>query len=135
MSCTSCRKPIGDGIRDGRGYGPYGMGYYSSGGCFPQPLPYGPAGEKLGPEYDYTPGPNGSFLPPGAPRKVLAGHLGHTTLGPRGRHRQLGLTEGQRTGVVVGGLLLAAAGLAYAFRPRPARRRQRRRYARRYMTI
>lgn len=38
----------GDGIRDGRGYGPYGAGYSKDG------RPLGPDGSKLSREYDYT---------------------------------------------------------------------------------
>lgn len=51
----------GMGLRDGRGYGPYGMGYYHAGGG--RYWPYGPHGERLGPDYDFRPGPNGGFLP------------------------------------------------------------------------
>jgi hypothetical protein len=52
---------VGFGIQDGRGYGPYGTGYYIGPGR--RPLPLGPQGQRLGPEYDFRPGPNGSFLP------------------------------------------------------------------------
>jgi hypothetical protein len=51
----------GVGIKDGRGYGPYGAGYYAAGGGRFWPL--GPRGERLGPDYDFRPGPNGTFLP------------------------------------------------------------------------
>jgi hypothetical protein len=51
----------GAGIKDGRGYGPYGTGYYDAGGGRYWPL--GPRGERLSPDYDFRPGPNGSFLP------------------------------------------------------------------------
>lgn len=67
---TPCVPP-GSGIRDGRGYGPYGMGYTMT----DPPLPYGPDGKVLpSPDYDFTPGPNG-FLGPGreAPLKLAPG--------------------------------------------------------------
>lgn len=50
----------GTGIRDGRGYGPYGTGYTVVGA---RALPLGPRGEVLGADYDFRPGPNGRFWP------------------------------------------------------------------------
>lgn len=51
-------QPIGMGIKDGRGYGPYGMGYVidrSTGR--ERAYPIGPSGETLPLEYDFQPGP------------------------------------------------------------------------------
>ena len=73
------RQPIGVGIKDGRGYGPYGMGYYYA---LQNPnhrvaLPIGPNGERLGPEYDFIPNEDGSYIYPRPPRVILPGsHLG-----------------------------------------------------------
>jgi len=63
----------GLGISDGRGYGPYGNGYYRdhAGRLFP----IGPDGRPLPLEYDFSPGPDGSYLPLRRPRRWLA-HLG-----------------------------------------------------------
>ena len=50
----------GAGLRDGRGYGPYGTGYALVGSQF---RPRGPRGEVLPADYDFRPGPNGRFYP------------------------------------------------------------------------
>lgn len=60
--------PSGYGIQDGRGYGPYGTGYYRMGG---RDLPLGPRGERLGPDYDFRRNTRGTFLPPRQPLRVL----------------------------------------------------------------
>lgn len=62
------RNPTGIGIRDGRGYGPYGMGYRRFG---TQVLPYGPTGELLTEEYDFQPNPSGGYLPARLPPQML----------------------------------------------------------------
>lgn len=47
----------GLGIMDGRGYGPYGMGYTDRGEVL------GPGGQVLPPIYDFQPNPDGSYMP------------------------------------------------------------------------
>lgn len=67
-------EPIGDGIKDGRGYGPYGMGYYHD-PVSREALPYGPNGEKLSKEYDYRLDPNGHLGRLREPLKKVASTL------------------------------------------------------------
>ena len=61
----------GVGISDGRGYGPYGNGYYRAAVM----LPIGPDGRPLPPEYDFRPWPDGSYMPLRRPLYWLP-HLG-----------------------------------------------------------
>ena len=58
-------RPYGPGTKDGRGFGPYDKGYWNT------HSPYGPNGEKLGPEYDYQVNQDGHYLPPGQPLKMF----------------------------------------------------------------
>jgi hypothetical protein len=60
----------GRGIKDGRGYGPYGTGYYNNNSV---DMPYGPRGERLSAEYDFQRGPNGNYLPPAPPQRTVLG--------------------------------------------------------------
>lgn len=62
---------IGMCIRDGRGYGPYEMGYYHD-ATSGDSLPYGPNGEKLSKDYDYRPGPKGFLTGRREPLKKVA---------------------------------------------------------------
>ena len=82
--------PQGVGLQDGRGYGPYGNGYWrvshKHGGGSRQEvghgwLPLGPRGERLGPEYDFQPGPDDSYLPHRPPQNVLRGPDTATSVG------------------------------------------------------
>ena len=56
-------------MRDGRGYGPYGTGYYQAGA---RTLPYGPNMERLTADFDFQPGPDGSFLSARPPIRTVA---------------------------------------------------------------
>ncbi len=69
----------GCGIRDGRGYGPYGAGYTNVDGG----LPYGPNGEILSAEYDFQPPLERMSIKWRPPRKVLPG-FGTTEIGIEG---------------------------------------------------
>lgn len=51
------RQGQGIGIKDGRGYGPYGMGYTEQGEVL------GPAGQVLPAIYDFQPNADGSYMP------------------------------------------------------------------------
>jgi len=66
----AARPPVGFGIKDGRGYGPYGTGYYSQDG---QDLPYGPRGERLTVAHDFQPGPRGFLGGRKAPIRLAPG--------------------------------------------------------------
>lgn len=62
----------GFGIRDGRAYGPYRMGYYNNNGGVA--LPLGPNGERLpSSDYDFQPGPKGYLTGRRAPRRLAPG--------------------------------------------------------------
>ena len=52
--------PAGVGIRDGRGYGPFGNGYHvdAAGGA----LPIGPDGKILSAEHDFEPQADGTYI-------------------------------------------------------------------------
>jgi len=63
--------PIGVGIKDGRGYGPYGMGYYTDQNGVD--CPYGPNGERLTPDYDFRHGVGGYLHGLKRPAKTLPG--------------------------------------------------------------
>jgi len=60
----------GRAIKDGRGYGPYGTGYYNNNAV---DMPFGPNGERLTAEYDFQRGPQGNYLPPAPPRRTVLG--------------------------------------------------------------
>lgn len=59
----------GQGLKDGRGYGPYGAGYTQDG------LPLGPNGECLPAEYDLQPPMSSASFAWRRPRKVLPGSV------------------------------------------------------------
>lgn len=59
----------GDGIKDGRGYGPYDAGYYVAEDGLE--CPYGPRGERLSEDYDFRCGPGGYFRGLRPPKKIL----------------------------------------------------------------
>jgi hypothetical protein len=117
-------KPCGVGIKDGRGYGPYHMGYYRSWGRW---LPYGPNCERLGAAYDYTPGRTGEYIPLYPPRRTVGIHQVPQT---PNAEIQMGLTEGTRDFLAATGFSLAALGLGVAIwtaqrdRYKPRRRRR-----------
>lgn len=67
--------PPGLGIRDGRGYGPYGMGYTE------QNQVIGPQGQILPAAYDFQRNARGDFLPPGSPL-VRIGAIPSEVAGP-----------------------------------------------------
>jgi hypothetical protein len=88
--------PPGVGIKDGRGYGPYGTGYWLAPDGSEVPL--GPHGEVLTVEYDFQPNAAGTYMPPLPPRRTIAthgrvlhqfdprlpgGHVGMTVIDPR----------------------------------------------------
>lgn len=68
----------GCGIKDGRGYGPYGAGYTNVDG-----VPYGPNGEALSREYDFQPPLERRSIKWRPPRKILPG-FGATEIGIEG---------------------------------------------------
>lgn len=68
----------GCGIKDGRGYGPYGAGYTNVDG-----VPYGPNGEILSKEYDFQPPLERRSIKWRPPRKILPG-FGATEIGIEG---------------------------------------------------
>jgi hypothetical protein len=74
---------MGIGIKDGRGYGPYGTGYSREG------LPLGPGGEVLpSSDYDYQPGSTGNYLTGRqAPLKLARGVTWCDERGNWGRRR------------------------------------------------
>jgi len=59
----------GIGIKDGRGYGPYGRGYYRD--AYGRSFPIGPDSRPLPPEYDFQPNSSGSYMPPCRPLRWL----------------------------------------------------------------
>lgn len=79
------RRPMGVGLKDGRGYGPYGRGYVHAGdGIY---LPYGPMGEALPPECDFRRGSDGKWQ---VPRKLAPGVTWYDSDGNWGRDQLLG---------------------------------------------
>lgn len=123
-------KPCVGGVvlQDGRGYGPYSKGYHLySRGVY---APFGPSCERLGPSYDFTPGPHGGFMPHGPPQRTVAGVAVAASAAFYGA---LGMDDSTRNTLAAGGLLLAAVGLGFAIwkseHASKPRRRRRRRYA------
>jgi hypothetical protein len=72
------RDVVAFGISDGRGYGPYDKGYVRDDRG--RHFPLGPDGHPLPLEYDFQPGPDGSYMPLRRPLRWLP-HLG-TNPGP-----------------------------------------------------
>ncbi len=77
---AGCSIESGIGIKDGRGYGPYGMGYYRD--TWGRVFPIGPDGRPLPPEYDFQPGAGGSYIPLRPPRRWLTAPI-HLRSNPR----------------------------------------------------
>ncbi len=61
--------PAGMGIKDGRGYGPYGNGYIRD--RFGRDVPLDPDGNALPPEYDFQKNLDGNYMPPRRPKLWL----------------------------------------------------------------